>query len=174
MRTTKIFAAICLLFAAAACNKPDSDGQSSMRVKMTDAPGPFTKVNVEIRSVEVHTKDNSWVFLPTNAGVYDLLTLQNDVSVVLANDQKIPAGHVDQMRLILGSHNTLMIEDRSFPLNTPSAMQSGLKFNINSNFEDDKDYEVLIDFDAKQSIVIEGDGTYSLKPVLRLKSVTEI
>ncbi len=141
---------------------------------MTDAPGPFTKVNVEIRDVEIHSEGKGWISLPCNAGVYDLLTLQNDVTVVLANDHKIPAGQASQMRLILGSHNSVMIGDASFPLNTPSAMQSGLKFNINASFEDDKDYEVLIDFDANESIVIEGDGTYSLKPVLRLKAITEI
>ncbi|MCE3295518.1 MAG: starch-binding domain-like protein [Crocinitomicaceae bacterium] len=173
MRTTKFIAGLLLVFAVAACNKPNSDGQSTMRVKMTDAPGPFTKVNVEIRDVEVSTS-KGWISLPTNAGVYDLLTLQNDVTVVLANDHKIPSGDVSQMRLILGSHNNVLIGDQAFPLNTPSAMQSGLKFNINKHFEDDKDYELLIDFDANQSIVIEGDGSYTLKPALRLKSVTEI
>jgi hypothetical protein len=173
MKTFKLIAAFFLVLSIAACNK-SGDGHSSMRVKMTDAPGPFSKVNVEIRDVEVHTQDHGWVSLPTNAGVYDLLTLQNDVTVLLANDKEIPAGQVDQMRLILGSHNTVVIDDVTFPLNTPSAMQSGLKFNINAFFDSDKDYEVLIDFDANQSIVIQGDGTYSLKPVLRLKAITEI
>lgn len=176
MKTIKIFAAILCLVMLAACNK---NAESAMRVRMTDAPGDFQQVNVEVISVQVHysnekNEDKAWVSLATNAGIYDLLTLQNDITAVLAPDTKIPAGGIDQMRLVLGAKNTVMIDSLVFDLKTPSAMQSGLKFNINAFLQADETYDVLIDFDAAKSIVIEGNGSFSLKPVIRVESVIQI
>ena len=112
--------------------------------------------------------------LPTNAGIYDLLTLQNNVSVLLTDDKKIPAAHIDQMRLILGSKNSVMMGDVVYPLKTPSAMQTGLKFKVDADFADNRAYEILIDFDANESIVIEGNNSFLLKPVIKVKSIREI
>lgn len=179
MKTIKIiFAALSLFLIVAGCDEV-GPGESAMRVRMTDAPGPFDKVNVEVRDVQVHVtnrKDTrgAWMSLPTNAGIYDLLTLQNNVSVLLTDDKKIPAAHIDQMRLILGSKNSVMMGDVVYPLKTPSAMQTGLKFKVDADFADNRAYEILIDFDANESIVIEGNNSFLLKPVIKVKSIREI
>lgn len=179
MKTIKLMAFICIaVWVLAACGKQLDT--SRMRLKMTDAPGDFEQVNVEIVGVEMHytnkdTGSNGWVALATNAGIYDLLLLQNNITTVLANESEIPAGQVNQMRLILGSKNSVVLESGvPFPLKTPSAMQSGLKINMNVVFTPDKTYEVLIDFDAGQSIVIEGNESYLLKPVIQFKSIIEL
>ena len=46
-------------------------------------------------------------------------------------------------------------------------MQSGLKLNVNKTFESGVKYAILLDFDANQSIVLTGNDTYQLKPVIR-------
>lgn len=181
MKTIKNFiAAILCISMLAACGKDgDGTGRSSMRVKMKDAPGDFQKVNVEIISVQVHHTDEnnpggSWTTLATNAAVYDLLLLQDSITAVLANNTQIPSGGVDQLRLILGANNSVMVDGIVFPLKTPSAMQSGLKINMNTFLEDGETYEVLIDFDANASIVVEGNGSFSLKPVIKVESIIEL
>ena len=71
------------------------------------------------------------------------------------------------MRLILGNNNSVVINGQSYPLATPSSMQSGLKFNIHATLTGGIVYRLWIDFDAGSSIVTTGNGGYILKPVIR-------
>lgn len=172
MKTVKYLlgAALAIGLFFSACQK-EQGGTSQMKVRMVDAPGDFQEVNVEVLGVEVHTNTQGWVSLPTNQGVYDLLTLQDSVSAVLVNGGSFPSGQVSQMRLKLGSNNYVVVDDTIHPLATPSAQQSGLKINLNYNFDPNEQYELLFDFDAAQSIVTEGNGGYSLKPVIKVLSI---
>ncbi|MCT4560101.1 MAG: DUF4382 domain-containing protein [Crocinitomicaceae bacterium] len=180
MNTNKnIVKAIFLLAIAAtlgltACKKDKEKQYTQMRVSMHDAPGDFQEVNVEVKEVQVHHEVDGWITMPTNAGVYDLLTLQNDISVVLVNNDSIPVGVINQMRLILGDSNYVMVDSVYHNLATPSAEQTGLKFNLNHDFQANETYEVVIDFDAAKSIVIKGNGSYSLKPVIKVDSIIQL
>jgi hypothetical protein len=169
------FAAVAalLLITAGSCNKEET-GSSRMTVKMTDAPGDFQQVNVDVIEVKVHHSVDGWVSLPTAAGIYDLLTLQDSVTTVLVNQGQLPAGHIDQFRLVLGPNNTVMVDSLIYPLATPSAQQSGLKINVNFDFAPNETYELLMDFDAGQSIIQHGNGDYSLKPVINLGGIIEL
>ncbi len=152
------------------CKKDEgeaSSGTSQMKVRMTDAPGPYDEVNVEVIGVEVHTSAQGWLQLSqVNSGVYNLLDLTNGIDTLIASGS-LPSGKISQMRLILGSRNTVVINGNSFPLLTPSAQQSGLKLQIQKELLPDITYTVLLDFDASQSIVNTGSGEYILKPVIR-------
>jgi hypothetical protein len=154
------------------CKK--KEGESRMTVKMVDAPGDFQQVNVEVLQVQVNHDGQGWINLPTSAGVYDLLTLQNDVSATLVNVGTLPAGHINQFRMILGDQNTVMVDSVSYPLATPSAQQSGLKINLNTDFAPNDTYETLLNFDTNKSIVTQGNGSYSLKPVIKVLSINSL
>lgn len=167
-----VLVAVGMLGISTGCKK--KEGESRMTVKMVDAPGDFQQVNVEVLQVQVNHSGQSWINLPTNAGVYDLLTLQNDVSATLVNVGSFPSGHLEQFRLILGDENTVMIDSVYYPLSTPSAQQSGLKINLDADFAPNEQYELLLDFDANNSIVTPGSGTYTLKPVIKVLSIIPI
>lgn len=117
---------------------------------------------------------SGWMELDTEAGMYNLLDLQNDVTAVLVDNDSIPSGHITQMRLVLGDNNYVVIGESPFDLKTPSAQQSGLKINLNSTFEEGNTYEIILDFDADRSIVTTGNGKYILKPVIKVVSITEV
>jgi hypothetical protein len=174
MKTLFIAAAasLGLFLVSTGCNK--EKGSSKMTVRMVDAPGDFQQVNVEVLQVQVNHDGQGWLNLPTNAGIYDLLTLQNDVSATLVNVGVLPSGHLNQFRLILGDENNVMVDSLYYPLATPSAQQSGLKINLNTDFAPNTTYELLLDFDAEQSIVTQGTGAYSLKPVIKVLSINPI
>lgn len=157
------------LLPLVSCKK--ENGDSKITVKMIDAPGDYQEINVEVLKVRVHHDVQGWIDLPTVAGVYDLLTLQNDVSATLVDTGVFPAGTIKQMRLILGENNTIKIDDEYYLLSTPSAQQSGLKINLNAHFEPGQLYEVILDFVADESIVEQGNGAYSLKPVIKVESI---
>jgi hypothetical protein len=74
---------------------------------------------------------------------------------------------IQQIRLILGPNNSVIVDSVSYPLSTPSADQSGLKLQVHQVLQPGVQYSVLLDFDANKSIVLEGNGTYKLKPVIR-------
>lgn len=166
---------LALGLVAISCNKEDQ--RSSLTVKMTDAPGDFLEVNVEVEDVMIHYEDepeSEWIHLETNAGIYDLLKLQNDVSVVIADQGDLPVGHLGQMRLILGDENTVVTAEGIFPLELSSQDKTGLKINIDEKMKANKELQLLIDFDAEKSIVLTGNGAYKLKPVIKLKEVVYV
>lgn len=171
----KLFGVVMLLAVFFACNK-QGDGTGRMTVKMKDVPIEYDSVLVDVQRVEVHYTNNNtgnsgWVTLNTEAGIYDLLELQNGVTAMLSDSVLLPVGQISQMRVILGSQNTVVVDGASFPLLLSSQDETGLKFNLNTTISDDDIVEVLIDFDAAQSIVIEGNGSFRLKPVIKVESI---
>jgi hypothetical protein len=104
--------------------------------------------------------------LDVESGVYNLLELTNGLDTLLATAE-LPAGRVSQIRLVLGDNNSVKINGEIKPLSTPSAQQSGLKLNLQADLTEGVTYTITLDFDAARSIVAKGNGTYSLKPVIR-------
>jgi hypothetical protein len=160
-----------ITFVATGCKKDNEYG--NMTVKMTDAPGDYREVNVDVQTVQVHHSGNgTWTTLSTQSGVYNLLDLQNNITMVLASGTQIPAGNVSQIRLILGSNNSVMLNDSTIhPLTIPSSEQSGIKINVNANIPPAGNVIVTLDYDADQSVNLEGNGDYIMKPVINVLSV---
>ena len=159
-----------IIFAFTACSKKDNGGTSTVNVRMTDAPGSFDKVNIDIQEVRVNLTGDSasgWTTLNTKAGIYDLLTLQNGKDTLLATGQ-LTIGTLKQIRFILGSNNSVIVGGVQFPLTIPSGSESGLKINVNKNLNASLE-TLVIDFDAAASIRLEVDGSYKLRPVLMVK-----
>lgn len=155
--------------------KKDDTRQGKITVKMTDTPADFIAVNVEVLQVNVHYSNhpnNRWVALQTNAGIYNLLDLQNGVTVVLTNGQTVDVGRITQMRLILGQNNTVATTDTILPLELSSQDQTGLKIVSDLMIRSNDNVEIVLDFDAEKSIVLEGNGTYKLKPVVFVKNIS--
>ena len=162
-----IFSVIVSAMTLNSCSNSDSGTKNyPYQARMTDAPGPYDSVNIDLASVEVTGSNGSTVVLNTTAGMYNLLDLSNGLSTMIATSTLHDA-NVSQIRLILGSNNTVVIGGVSYPLSTPSAEQSGLKILVNQTLQEDVQNQILIDFDANASIVQTGAGAYKLKPVLR-------
>lgn len=167
---------VILAFTFNSCSKSDTgenDKLSRINIYLTDAPGNYKSVWIDIQQVMVKTSnynyDNGWVSVPlVRPGRYDLLELRNGKDVLLGGVD-LPAGRVSQIRLILGDDNELVLLDgTTVDLKTPSAQESGLKLNIHADLVGGIPYELVMDFDAARSIVKAGNsGQYILKPVIR-------
>ncbi|MCU0444535.1 MAG: DUF4382 domain-containing protein [Microscillaceae bacterium] len=159
-----------------ACNQDPKAAR--LEIRMTDAPGDYSEVNIDIQEIRINVSDspndeNGWIKLQnTRTGVYNILKLTNGLDTLLA-DIDLPAGKVSQIRLILGKNNTIRLKGQNTrkPLDTPSAMQSGLKIQVNATLQEGINYRILLDFDASRSIVETGSGKFKLKPVIR--AITE-
>lgn len=179
MKTLKIYKLIFfsfLLIIFTACDDDSNNSQqatSKVSVKLVDNPGDYENVFVEVVGVEVKFEsdetENNWIPLEAiNTGIIDLLELTGGVDVLLTDEYEIPSGTLKQVRLILGNDNTIVIDATTYPLNTPSAQQSGLKVQVDQYLEPNIGYTFILDFDIDQSIVISGNsGNINLVPVLR-------
>ncbi len=149
----------------------DNNNQTArLNVMLTDAPGDYEEVNIDIQSVQVHgsdtTQNSGWTTLDVQSGVYDILKLTNGLDTLLATAE-LPAGRISQIRLILGENNSVKENGEIKSLKTPSAQQSGLKINLNAVLTEGITYTITLDFDAARSIVRKGNGGFNLKPVIR-------
>jgi hypothetical protein len=154
----------------------------SMTVALTDAPAcGFDAVNVTVTKVRVNKSatagdtDSSWVDLAlTTPRKINLLTLTNGVLDTLGQASLDP-GHYSQIRLVLdtnasGTANTVIPtgSTKEVALDTPSAVQSGLKLNGEFDVTAGAQTSLVIDFNACKSVVKKGNAGYALKPVLSL------
>jgi Domain of unknown function (DUF4382) len=173
LRYLSLIAALTLTIAGilAGCSDNEtSPAMGTLTVRMTDAPAAIDAINLDIIEVSAHRAGDEatgWEVLRTDTLSVDLLTLRNAVFTTLAT-ARVPAGNYDQIRLLLGSGSTIVVDGVTYPLTVPSGQQSGLKivgaFNVPANGV----IELQLDFDAARSIVLTGSGTYILKPVVRI------
>jgi hypothetical protein len=166
-----LLAATALTISFYACSKNDSSsGKARMQVALTDDPGNYDEVNIDVQDIRINYSDDTakgWVSLGgVKTGSYDILKLANGKDTILA-DAQINSGRIEQIRLVLGDNNYVRIGNQTIKLETPSAQQSGLKLNIHQDVNEGITYKLLMDFDASRSIVQTGNAKFMLKPVIR-------
>jgi hypothetical protein len=123
-------------------------------------------VNIDLQGVEITGGEGKAVSMNIHSGIINLLNFTNGVDTLIATGT-LEVATVDQIRLILGTNNSVVVNNVKYPLSTPSADQTGLKLQVHQTLQAGVQYSVVLDFDANKSIVLEGNGTYKLKPVIR-------
>ncbi len=180
-------AAACVLTA---CGGGGSGGASpsqpaaqmgSVAVSLTDAPAcGFDAVNVTVSKVRINQSasasdtDSGWTDITLSpARKINLLNLTNGALEALGT-ASLAAGHYSQLRLVLDggvNSNTVVKSGTSteIALDTPSALQSGIKLVNEFDVAAGQRVDLVLDFDACKSIVTKGNsGGYSLKPVVKV------
>jgi hypothetical protein len=187
--TSRWLAVIGAAAALAACgggggsDGTAATGAGTLRVALTDAPSCYQHVYVTVQKVRVHQSatagdtDAGWSDLTLAAPQrIDLVSLSNGVLQELGSTP-LPAGHYQQVRLVLadnaGSGASAMANSvqpnggAETALDTPSAMQSGLKLRADFDVAAGQMADLVLDFDACKSIVQAGNsGKFILKPVI--------
>ncbi len=161
-----------------------------LSVSLTDAPAcGYDEVNVTVRRVRIHQSDSA----NENGGGWTDITLdpprrinllnlndptQPNLALASLGETSLPAGHYTQLRLVLDRNNgqslansIILSADSTktpIPLETPSAIQSGIKLVHQFDVGSGQRVDLLLDFDACKSIVQTGNGTYKLKPVIKV------
>lgn len=167
----------------AGCGGNSSTGTGTLGVSLTDAPAcGFDAVNVTVSKVRVHQSnsaadnDTGWSEIVLNpARKINLLDLTNGALEYLG-ETPLDAGHYTQLRLVLAEDSNGNIANSVIPsgstteiaLSTPSGMQSGLKLIDGFDVLEGERVDLMLDFDACKSVVTRGNGSYGLKPVMRM------
>lgn len=203
MKTLKIslFAAsalVAFLLIFSACTKTGIDASAGGKVSvfLTDGPGEFDSVFIDIQKVEVkidndslHKKDDDrckddddrddhqkrrddygeWVNINFTPEIIDVLGLRNGVETKLG-DANIATGTVRKIRITLGTQNRVVKNGVSSTLELRNETNNFLYVKLYDKHRqrsaDSTSVSVWVDFDVANSIY-EKDGKFYLKPVLR-------
>ncbi len=155
----------------------------TLGVSMTDAPAcGFDAVNVTVSKVRVHQSataadtDSGWTDITlAPARKINLLSLTNGALEALGQTPLTP-GHYSQLRLVLDPNTGNALANSVLPtgttveqsLDTPSAVQSGIKLVNEFDVVANQRVDLVLDFDACKSVITKGNGKYALKPVVKV------
>jgi len=186
-----------LLALPFACKKEGSSGttippgQQRVKIFLSDGPINYDAVYVDIQQVVVQVIPDScrgrgdqnhndcydddeyrcsvWDTLDIRPGVYNLLNLSNGTDTLLANGLTL-SGRVNKIKLVLGTHNSVVIDSVSYPLTlwnnehtVTISVKGGDIETINPS-----DLQLWLDFDAGGSIVRVANNHFVLRPKLRI------
>jgi hypothetical protein len=168
------------------CSKDSSanstvpSGSQNVSLYMTDAPGVFDKVLIDIQSVQVlvdtcnssgrpHQEPcNVWETLNVTPGIYDLLTLRNGTDTLLAG-ATIPNGNVTFIKIQLGPLDSLVKDSISYPLRIRDS--SVILVDVSKNRWDEfapRRFRLWLDFDVSRSVVNVSGNQFYLDPFIRI------
>jgi len=170
-----------ILSAIVSCKKNTAatTAQQNLTMFLTDAPGDYQHVYVDIRSVfvkiekesENHNSEDSsneeWINLDANAQVYDLLALNNGIDALLANSGA-PKGEVKEIKIELGNNNSVVKNGVTYPLQLNAEDAEVEIESSHDNFEDDgnDNFRLWLDFDVSSSVIELPGNVFWLKPVI--------
>jgi hypothetical protein len=189
-RSGALAAASALSLSLAACggggggsSTPPPMTLGTLGVSLTDAPAcGFDAVNVTVSKVRVHQSstasdtDSGWSDITLSpARKINLLNLTNGTLDALGQTS-LAAGHYTQLRLVLDPNTGNGLANSVVPsggtaevsLETPSAVQSGIKLTNEFDVAAGQRVDLVLDFDACKSVVTRGNGKYALKPVIKV------
>jgi len=153
-------------------------GKGTLVMKIIDKPisGEMESVNVTISKVEVHKagygseQDNedenignvNWIIITEDENTYDLLQIK-DVKEFLAS-KDLDVGKYTQIRLYVSDAKIVVSGEES----NLEIMSKSIKLVNEFNIEEGMTTELLLDFDAEESLIQTGSGRYKLKPTIRV------
>jgi hypothetical protein len=166
--------------------------QQNLSLYLTDGPGLFNNVFIDIRSVKVlvdtssntrrhdgedwdrrgaddQKKDTSFVWenLNIKPGVYDILKFRNGADTLLAA-QGITKGSIRLIKIEIGTANSIVKDSVTYPVNLPTNVPNYILIKLEGS--ECEEYlpgknRLWLDFDITRSIVLESNGKYYLRAV---------
>jgi 5-hydroxyisourate hydrolase-like protein (transthyretin family) len=159
-------------------------GKGTLKIYLTDAPGDYKEVNINISRIEGHIavedEEGYWEELMewSDGLEVDLIELE-DVSILLASLELEPNKYTQLRLFLMGGEGDawLVLEGSEGPTSTelleiPSVYQTGIKLNRPFEIVAGSITKLTIDFDAEKSVIKTGNGKYKLKPVIHVSSET--
>ncbi len=165
-----------VVLALIGCSKVPSipEGAGRLEIRLTDAPADFEAVNITFSEISAHI-DSQWITISVDTVTVNLLEFTNGKTVELSS-ANVPVGRYTQIRLKIVNAEVI-VSGQTIPVTVPSGAQSGLKLIANFNIIEGETVELMLDFDARRSIITTGPPhdphSYRLKPTIRVITKTE-
>lgn len=188
-----------------ACKKNDSAGsevaagKQQLSLYLTDAPGLFDHVYVDIKSVKVlvdtskdtrrhdnedwdrrgsndRKNDSSFVWeeLSIRAGVYDILNFRNGVDTLFASNT-IVNGSIRLIKVELGTNNSVVKDSVTYPVSLPLGDKNYVLIKLRGNECEEfvpGRRRLWLDFDVSRSVIVDFRNQFFLRPVFHFFTVS--
>lgn len=188
--------AVCFI-TLTACKKSTSSeneiaqGKQQMSLYLTDGPGLFDHVYIDIRSVKVlvdtskdtrrhdnedwdrrgsddRKKDSSFVWedLSITPGVYDILRFRNGADTLFAA-AGIVKGSIRLIKVELGTNNSVVKDSVVYPISLPAGANNYVLIKLKGH--ECEEYlpnkrRIWLDFDITRSILVNSQNKFYLRP----------
>lgn len=167
---SKIYS-LALVFLLAGCGSGTETGSLTLAITDASVDGvqsvvvTFTAVTIKKSGANVET------ILLDQPRQVDLMSLTGIRSIDLLDQELVSAGHYQWIRLTLDEDpaQTYIVDSLGqHDLTIPSGDNNGLKLNRSFTVSPDTNNDFTIDFDLRKSIHMTGEGTYIMRPTLRM------
>lgn len=171
-----VIALVMIVIAGCSDNStgPVTQGNSNLKIYLTDSPATLDSVIIFVKRVEVHKagsdSTSGWIVMNNTTRAFNLLDLRNGAKAVLG-DSVLQPGQYTQIRLILDNGSYVVENGMKHMLTVPSGFQTGIKLNHQFTLEPNTLYELMLDFNVDKSIHMTGNGMFMMKPVIRVMPV---
>ncbi|UTA48169.1 DUF4382 domain-containing protein [Simiduia sp. 21SJ11W-1] len=168
--------ATCGLLAACGGSSSDDD-KATLNLAIVDGPvDAADAVVIAFTELELKPANGSSVVVTLDeAATLNLLDYQGEVSAPLVSDLELDAGEYNWVRLgVDAAASYIEIDGAQYPLEIPSAAQTGLKLNRGFTLAAGGITDFTIEFDLRKSVHQEGTGDYKLRPTLRMVNNLEV
>ena len=197
--------AIAVSFVMTACNKNSSAeavvpaGKQQLSLYLTDGPGLFDHVYIDIRSVKVlvdtssdtrkHDNDDwdhrgsddqrndssfVWENLNIKAGVYDILQFRNGADTILALSN-ITKGSIRLIKIEIGTNNSVVKDSVTYKVGLPAGSLNYILVKLKGH--ECEEYvpgksRLWLDFDITRSILVDYNNKFYLRPVFHFYTIS--
>src|SRR5687768_5348314 len=139
MKNKTIYATLMVLVIAIAsfigCKKDSqASGTTKVEIRMTDAPGDFDAINLNVKQVILLSGGKPYTFDvdPGTLNIYAFRIGSCKPDNLIASGD-MPSGEITEIRLVLYDNNTIVVDGQVPDLKTPSAQSSGWKVKLTEN-----------------------------------------
>lgn len=172
---------ILILFFYSCSDSPTSTSDSKtfknaglFRLVMTDKPiYDIQNIYVTVSEIKVHKPSpTNWIVVSKEEQEFDLLELKKYPLPIAETELEV--GFYNQIRLSVISGRIIVSEDEGEVENEMKITSSNIKIPVHFEVEQDGLVQIILDFDAEESIKVTKKGkkeSYNLHPVIKVVGV---
>lgn len=168
-KTLMLLMIVCAGISIQSCNKNKGNSTGKMEVRMTDSPGDFTALHVQVMKIEAYSDNAGWVTVNETTKEINILSLTNGVETTVASATEVQVGLYTKLRLTFSGENSLSYNGSNGPnvisLLFSSSYSNQVEVPIHCQVTAGATASILLDFNVASSVK-QANGTYTLEPVL--------
>ncbi|WP_189702650.1 DUF4382 domain-containing protein [Subsaximicrobium wynnwilliamsii] len=167
-----LFTAACILLMFTSCSKDELDNygnETAITVKLKGAENNLQNLMIDIKDVQLligadANTPGAWMSLDLlSSGVYNVTQLNNDNELILVDGMLIPSGEVQQIKLLLGNDNAIIVHNQSRPLGSDAEELASSNI-VAKRLASNKNYEFTLEFESDNSIIVTADDSINFVP----------